>query len=51
MKLIENELPIRTRNVSSELLEGSSMTSAIKVEILSICAAFAFMTAVLAVVW
>jgi hypothetical protein len=29
----------------------SAMTSAIKVEFLSVCAAFAFMTAVLAVVW
>jgi hypothetical protein len=30
---------------------GSTMTSTLTIEIVSICAAFAFLTAVLAVVW
>jgi hypothetical protein len=36
---------------SSRLAGGLRMTSTLKVEIASVCAAFAFITAILAVVW
>ncbi len=38
-------------DVDPILLEDQNMSTAIKVEIFSICAAFAFMTGVLAAVW
>lgn len=38
-------------DVDSILLEDQNMSTAIKVEMFSICAAFAFMTGVLVAVW
>jgi Na+-transporting NADH:ubiquinone oxidoreductase subunit NqrD len=43
--------PVKTPAFVRTLLENSIMSNTIKVEILSICAAFAFITGVLVAVW
>ncbi len=49
--MIQKELPIPTWGISSILQEDPQMISAIKVEILSICAVVSFTSAVFVVVW